>query len=131
MLGVPVICYLPEVAALAGGLFVGLVVGTALGAGLATSRPALKLTLTAIGAAAGGASAIVPSDSPARWMYPIGLLLGIMWLRVPDARRILAAYHSRPAKGRAIDAAFASLDLFVIALATIVAVLYATFVKGS
>jgi hypothetical protein len=60
-----------------------------------------------------------------KWMYPIGLLLGLLWFRVPPARMATALEIAQPGKWKKVHGFFAWIDLLVIAAVTLAAALYA------
>jgi hypothetical protein len=112
-----------------GLLSLGLFVGFLLGFGLWKSGPTLKAVLTVLGAALGGAPVVFMRGTSDKWMYPIGLLIGLMFIRVIGARDAIARSASQPTKAGKIHGLFAWIDLLVIAIITIGAAVYAIFSK--
>lgn len=108
-----------------GALALGIFVGWLLGFGLKNSGQNLRATLTVLGAALGGGPVLFLRDAgQAKWMYPIGLLLGLLYLRILDARDDIVQKHSKPSKRASVQGWFAWLDLVVIFVATAAAVIY-------
>ena len=112
-----------------GVLALGVFVGFLLGLGLMKSGPTLKTVLTVIGAALGGAPVLFMSDTSQKWMYPIGLLNGLLCVRAMGARLDIAAKVARPSKARKLHGWFAWFDLIVIAAVIIAASGYALLSK--
>jgi len=56
------------------GLFVGLLFGL----GIAHSKPTVKVVLTLLGAALGGAPVAFLANTTSKWLYPVGLIVGLL-----------------------------------------------------
>lgn len=108
-----------------GILALGVFVGFLLGLGLVKSGTTLKAAITVVGAALGGAPVIFMSDAEGRWLYPLGLLVGLLWIRVANARTEIAEHSSRPSKKRAIFGNFAWVDMTAVVLVTALGAWYA------
>jgi hypothetical protein len=95
-----------------GPLSLGVFVGFILGFGLIKTNPNVKAALGVVGSALGGGPIFfIEGLGLARWWYPIGLLLGIAWLRVPNAIKVLAEHRSNPSKARSVHAKWACLEI--------------------
>jgi hypothetical protein len=105
-----------------GILALGGFVGFLLGLGLMNSHPTLKAAITVIGTALGGAPVVFISEASDKWMYPLGLLTGLLWSRAVGARVQLAQKVERPAKQAAVHGWLAWIDLLLILAITIGAV---------
>lgn len=69
------------------GVFgLGLFVGYLLALGLKQSKPTLRAVLTVLGAALGGVPVAFLAGAGSKWIYPLGLLGGLLILRL-DRRR--------------------------------------------
>jgi hypothetical protein len=101
------------------GGFVGFILGWIL---LSTTNLTVKVGAAVISAALAGAPVIF-MDGLAfqRWMYPIGLVLGLAWTRIFSAR-----VHSNHRSRRARTLAW--LDIAAIVGATLVVLVCAAFV---
>ena len=98
-----------------GVLFLGVFVGAILGYGLFKAGGNLKGALTVVGAALGGGPILfMEGIQDARWAYPMGLIVGILVLRLYQAR--LEILDARQKKGKRV---FAWIDLIVIVVVTI------------
>lgn len=86
--------WIPAIGDISLGLFVGLMVARAL---FKVKSVGLKLVAGLLGSALGGAPvAFLSSESPPRFLYPVGLLLGLLSLRLIQAR----AYFGSDARTR-------------------------------
>ena len=113
-----------------GVLYLGLFVGVLLGFGLSKSGQTLKAVLTAIGAALGGGPVLFMKDiGTEKWIYPLGLVIGLIWPRIITARDQIAEASRRSSGEQRVHGWFAWIDLIVIAGVTIAATLYALFVE--
>lgn len=65
----------------------GGLVGFLLAWGLVASKPTLKAIITVIGAGMGGAPVAFLAATGHRWLYPIGLLVGFLWVRAGSLYR--------------------------------------------
>lgn len=110
---------------LLGVLFLGGFVGFILA--LALNLPKnlnLKIASTIIGTALGGTPVAFMSNlTYEKWMYPIGLVTGLLWFRLMSAR-MQATYGGNPRLK-----AFAWIDMFAIVGFTILVIICATFVE--
>ena len=71
-----------------GILWLGIFVGGILGLGLWAARGNLKAGLTVLGSALGGGPILFMKEvQDAKWSYPVGLVLGLMALRILQARQ--------------------------------------------
>ena len=74
-----------------GVLALGLFVGSLIGFGLLGKRASVKVIITAIGAALSGSPVLFMIKLDAeRWVYPIGLALGLLMFRLKEARNVVA-----------------------------------------
>jgi hypothetical protein len=109
---------------LLGVYFLGTFVGFLLvGAAFASKKVSIKAAITLIGAALGGAPILFMRDlSFEKWMYPIGLVTGMMWIRVVKGRKPLLRnlIETDP---------FYLIDMVAIAAFTAIVVVCATFVR--
>lgn len=102
------------------GLFVGLLFGIVL---FQAKSPTVKIVLSVISAALSGAPVMfMRGISFERWMYPIGLLLGFLWVRVLLARQI------KLSNLRDLTTILAWADAIGITVVTLVIVACAAFV---
>jgi hypothetical protein len=107
-----------------GVICLGALVGFLLGIGLASSRHTLRAVLTILGAALGGAPVAFIAASEHRWLYPVGLLLGFLWVRTASLwKTISTALSSRGSSKQRISAIVAFELAFVFCL-TCLAVAY-------
>jgi len=103
-----------------GILFLGIFVGSILGIGLAKAGGNLKAALAVVGAALGGGPILfIEGVAAARWAYPVGLVLGLLVLRLWFARE--AIIDKRVAKSKRV---FAWLDIVAIVIVTLAAVIW-------
>jgi hypothetical protein len=109
--------------------FLGGFVGWVLGLGLQNSGTSLKTILTVLGAALSGAPVIFLHDVDDRWFYPIGLVAGLSWIRIKNARKDIIE-HSGNTRRHQLIRFFGYLDLAVIATFSILAILYAILIEG-
>jgi hypothetical protein len=119
---------------LLGVLFLGGFVGFILGLALSFSK---KLTYKAVaavlGAALGGAPlAFMGNLAYERWMYPVGLVLGLISIRLLTARKdLLYAIHALQDKGdsrvQRVHLAIAVIDMIAIAFIILVVITGAAF----
>ena len=86
---------------LTGVLFLGGFVGLLLGLTLQiSSNPNLKIAMATIGAALSGTPIVFMRGlGHEKWMYPIGLVVGLLWVRVLHARTIVS---QRPKKSERV-----------------------------
>ena len=107
---------------LLGVLFLGMFVGFVLGMTLISSNnTTVKFAVAVVSAALAGAPiAFMSGLTFERWMYPIGLVLGLSWVRMFSARN--------QKRGKAN--LFAWLDMIAIVGATLVMVAYTAFIKS-
>jgi len=106
-----------------GVLCLGVFVGFLLGFGLTRSKPTLRAALTVVGAALGGAPVAFLTTVQYRWLYPIGLLTGLIWVRIANIR-IAADTRSHTYNLHAHTRLAAWVDVALIILVS-VAVIYA------
>jgi polyferredoxin len=117
---------IPWLSILALGWFVGFLIER----GLQNSGPTMRAAITALGAALGSGPVLFLSGLPeghefVRWIYPIGLVLGVAWPRVSRARHEITEAKRRPSKSQKLSRRFAWLDTIVIVAATLAAMIYA------
>jgi len=104
------------------GSFVGFVLGWIL---ISTTNLSVKVGAAVISAALAGAPVLFMSGLAfERWMYPIGLVVGLAWTRIFSAR-IHSGHRNRRVR------MLAWLDFAAIAGATLVVLLCAGFVQFS
>jgi hypothetical protein len=110
-----------------GVLFLGGFVGFVLALALTfSSTLQLKAAVAVLGAALAGAPvAFLTGVGAERWVYPVGLVLGLAWSRMLSARVQLAA----PKPKRSPTHVLAWVDMVAIAAITLVVVLCAAFLK--
>jgi hypothetical protein len=121
---VDLVQYIADAAKL-GAWALGIFVGWLLGYALLNSKPGLKAALTVLGAALGGGPILFLSDAgDAKWIYPIGLLLGLLMVRIPGARTAIANKYSNPSKHNQVHGWFAWTDILVISGAAAAALIY-------
>jgi hypothetical protein len=111
---------------LLGVLFLGGFVGFLLGLALRVPENInLKLAVAVIGAALGGAPIIFMQDLAfQKWMYPVGLVVGFLWVRLISARTLVT---KRPKKDERIAWYVGWLDTFAIVGVTLVVVAFTMF----
>ncbi|CAK8718621.1 hypothetical protein LDFHOB_08015 [Candidatus Electronema aureum] len=103
-----------------GILFLGLFTGGLLGLGLSNTKANLRAVITAIGAGLGsGPLLFIKSSGNAIWSYPIGLVMGMLWLRLLYARD-----ECSDNRRRLSYRIWAWIDIFVIISVTIASVIY-------
>ena len=101
-----------------GILALGLFVGALLALGLSKSGGTLKAVITAIGAALGGGPILfIQGVGDAKWSYPVGLVLGLLWPRLLTARLDIARGVRRGGRENRVHALFAWIDLIIIGVA--------------
>lgn len=112
-----------------GILALGGFVGWLLGLALSHSKATLKAVITALGAALGGAPVAFMRGVSDKWMYPVGLIVGLLWIRLGSARSeiVESSGSSRKVKRKRL---FAWLDVIVILVVTVLCTIYA-FVTAS
>jgi hypothetical protein len=106
-----------------GVLCLGGLVGFLLAWGLAASKPTLKAIITVIGAGLGGAPVAFLAASGHRWLYPIGLLVGFLWVRAGalyragelERRANFPAVRPMPARVVATISAMVVITIVVLA----------------
>lgn len=104
-----------------GVLFLGLFIGGLLGLGLSNTVATLKAVITAIGAGLGsGPLVFMKSSGDALWMYPIGLVIGLCWLRFFTARKLVSDKRRKLS-----ERLWAWIDMIIIVTATTIAMVYA------
>jgi hypothetical protein len=104
------------------GMFVGFILGWTL---ISSTSLTIKIAASAISAALAGAPVIFMSGLAfEKWMYPIGLVVGLAWTRIFQARSL----ESQPRVPRHVRF-YAWFDIIAIAVATLVVILCAMFVK--
>ena len=115
---------------LLGVLFLGGFVGLLLGLVVQfTKNISLKLAAAVIGAALGGAPILFMTGlRHEKWMYPIGLVLGFLWVRLITARQVIAR---RPRKVERTGWLIGWLDTVAIVVVTGGIVIAAAFVTDS
>jgi len=100
------------------GLFVGFLLATA---ALAPKKLSMKAAITLIGSALGGAPILFMRGlTLEKWMYPIGLVTGMLWIRIYRARR----HRSLNEMGLLVW-----IDMVAIAAFTGIVIVCATFVR--
>jgi hypothetical protein len=104
---------------LATGIFVGVVLSQL----LFNLKPNVKSALTLLGAALGGVPIAFLGDASSTWAYPVGLLIGLFYIRIYSARSALV----NPSDS--MTSFFAWIDLIVIAAVALLAFVYAGFVE--
>jgi hypothetical protein len=110
-----------------GVITLGVFVGWLLGVGLKNSSQTLKAVLTVLGAALGGGPILfMKGIGPEKWMYPIGLLLGLLWVRLSGARIEIVQKRSGRNKVAHAQGWFAWVDLILISAVTLGALVYAS-----
>lgn len=103
-----------------GILFLGIFVGAILGYGLVRTGGNLKAALTVLGAALGSGPILFISEvQDARWTYPVGLVLGMLLLRVVQARAEIA-----DARKKKTHKVFAWIDIAIIIAVTLAAAIW-------
>jgi hypothetical protein len=109
---------------LLGVVFLGGFVGFILGLTLQLPKTLnLKVAVSLIAAALGGAPLLFMRGLGfEKWMYPIGLVMGLLWTRIISAR-FSSASRSRQTQ------LFAWLDMVAIAVITLVVIVCAAFTK--
>ena len=113
---IPLMAFPPEFAI----LFLGIFVGSVLGYGLAQAGGNLKAAIAVVGAALGGGPVLfIEGVADARWSYPVGLVLGLLSLRLWFARKVLV--DKRVSKGKTI---IAWLDIVIIIVITLAAAIW-------
>jgi hypothetical protein len=101
------------------GVFVGFILCLTL---ISSTNLTVKITASVISAALGGGPVVFMHGLTfEKWMYPIGLLLGLAWTRMISARN--------QSQGLGLVRLYAWLDILAIAGATLVIFVCATFVK--
>src|SRR4051812_36718268 len=112
---------------LLGVLFLGGFVGLLLGLTLQLPKtPNLKFAMGIIGAALGGAPVLFMQGlEHQKWMYPIGLVVGLLWIRVLGARSVVG---KRPKKSERLAWYIAWADTLAVLVVTAIVVLSATFI---
>lgn len=110
-----------------GSLSLGTFVGFVLGYGLILGRkPQIRGAVTIVGCALGGAPLYLLRASNDLWMYPVGLLLGLLVMRVMSARQHLSATPVRRSSASSnIGRLFAWLDIALISAFAFGCVAYA------
>ena len=104
---------IPHVGVLALGVFIGFLLGFV----LLQSKPTVKAAITVIGGALGGTPIAFMKDvGAAKWFYPIGLLVGLFFVRVPRAREAIGLKYDDPTPKNNVHGYFAWLDLFASAI---------------
>jgi hypothetical protein len=109
---------------LLGVLFLGMFVGFILGMTLFSSNSlTLKIASSVVSAALAGAPvAFMSGLTFERWMYPIGLVLGLAWVRMFSIRTQKASRSSQ-------TRLFAWLDMLAIIGATLVVIVTTALLK--
>lgn len=115
---------------LLGVLFLGGFVGFLLGlVVLSTEKLSLKLAVSVVGSALGGAPVLFMGElSHEKWMYPIGLVVGFLWVRLISARQ---AIGRRPKSADRPNWLIAWLDTIGILLVTTGVVLASAFITAT
>jgi hypothetical protein len=110
-----------------GVLFLGGFVGLLLGLTLQIPKSqSLKTVVAIIGAALGATPvAFMQGLAYEKWMYPVGLVVGLLWIRVISARSLLA---TMPEQSDRVAWYLAWADTAAVIIVTAVVVLSATFV---
>ena len=103
------------------GIFVGFLLGFAL---MKSNNQSIKSVLTVLGAALAGAPVAFMTGVEQKWMYPVGLLVGLLYTRVFAARNAIAMKVANPEPENKVHGIFAWIDLIVISIVTISAILY-------
>jgi hypothetical protein len=108
---------------LLGVLFLGGFVGFILGGTLRlTNVIPVKVAVSILGAALGGVPvAFMSGLTYQKWMYPIGLVFGLLWIRVVYAR------YEKQGRSRVLILAW--IDVIAIISATLVVVILTAFIK--
>ena len=113
---------------LAMGVFVGYLLGLAL---LQTRSLNIKAAITVVGAALSGAPVVFMNGlGDSRWIYPVGLLLGLLFVRIPGARRAIAHKWVTNRPDEKALGWFAWFDIAVITLASLAALAYALLIPS-
>jgi hypothetical protein len=107
-----------------GVLCLGSFVGFLLGFGLMKSNPSLRAALTVVGAALGGAPVAFLAGTEQKWLYPVGLLTGLLWVRVAGARVSKVAAPQPEHQSARDGLLLAWLDIVVIVVITGAVLLY-------
>lgn len=112
---------------LLGVLFLGGFVGLLLGLTIRFAQnPTLKFVIGIIGAALGGAPVLFMGGlEHQKWTYPVGLVVGLLWIRVLNARTIVA---TRPKKSERPAWYLAWADTLAVLTVTTIIVVSAAFV---
>jgi hypothetical protein len=112
---------------LIGVLFLGGFVGLLLGLTLQLPKSqSLKTVVAVIGAALGATPvAFMQGLAYEKWMYPVGLVVGLLWMRVISARTVIARM---PERSERLAWYIAWVDTAAVIIVTAVVVLSATFI---
>ena len=106
-----------------GVLCLGIFVGGILAFSLSKSDGNLKTAIAIIGAALGGAPMLFIEDvGQAKWVYPVGLILGLLILRFWFARSVLV--NRRSGRNQQV---FAWGEVIIISILTVLAMVF-TFI---
>jgi len=108
-----------------GALALGMFVGFSLSFGLMRSKPTVRAAVIAVGAAVGATPLMFLNLMGGLWLYPIGLLLGLMSFRVVEARNTIEEKIARPSMQNRMRGFWAWLDLFIIGAIFVAGVVYA------
>jgi hypothetical protein len=104
------------------GGFVGFILGTAM---RALPNVSIKAAVALIGAALGGAPIMLMSGlGHEKWMYPIGLTFGLMWVRIVSAVKLT---REKPKASERVAWKWAWVDSLAILAATLVVLALAAF----
>ena len=80
------------------GVFgLGLFVGYLIAIGLKQSKPTLRAVLTVLGASLGGVPVAFLAGAGSKWIYPIGLLAGLLFFRITFLWASISSKKSRAA----------------------------------
>src|SRR5205823_4074833 len=63
-------------------------------------QPTLRAVLTVLGAALGGVPVAFIAASEHRWLYPVGLLMGFLWVRAVSIWKTIAEPAHSPERPR-------------------------------
>lgn len=106
-----------------GVLCLGGLVGVLLAIGLTHTKPTLRAVVTVIGAGAGGAPVAFLAASTHRWLYPIGLILGFLWVRIVTLYKSADAARRSPMSIRPMPSLVVTA-MAAMVIVTIVALTY-------
>lgn len=121
----------PEgVGGIALGCFIGFFVGQMLAAAVTMEDITVKKRIAYVSgilaiAIAGAVLTFIGDSAEAKWMYPVGLLMGFMATHLGIQIDKVVQYVSRPSKGRKVHAIFAMIELGIILLFAISGFIYA------